>query len=571
MFLWGFRRDHCVNFAALYQYFPIIRYCRTAVLALSLLATTALALAQETVTPQEVDFKPIPGFAELEATGAIIGEIRINNQDIFDLNDPKEDKYIFRLANSLHIRTRARMLRRYLLFNSGETVSVRLIEETERVMRNNRFLYDVHISPYSYHDGVADIEVKTKDTWSLTPGASFSRAGGTNTSSVGFEEKNFLGTGTVLSYGKLTNVDRTGHEYHISQNNAFGNWENIEYTRGSFDDGRGDKIKLERPFYALDARWAVGIMSESNERIDKQYSAGSVVGSYRHSMISRQAYGGLSQGLINGWVQRYSLGMQLQEDTYQPDPLLPTPSLIPDNRKVVEPFVRYELVEDGFVKVANHDLINHAEYFNMGLTTTIEIGRATSGSTYQGPIYSGSISDGMNLADHQSIFLSGYFSVQEGESGGEKQIFGGTAKFYHKQSRHGMFFVGLSGDKVNEGTNTNQFQLGGDNGLRGYPLRYQSGVQRALLSIEQRGYTDLYIFRLFRVGGAIFSDIGRAWGGVEQNASNPGWLSDVGLGLRLFNDRTASGNVIHIDIAAPLKSGQGVRSYQILIKGKDTF
>ena len=33
---------------------------------------------------------PIPPLAELETAGAVIGEIRINDQNIFDLDDPKD-------------------------------------------------------------------------------------------------------------------------------------------------------------------------------------------------------------------------------------------------------------------------------------------------------------------------------------------------------------------------------------------------------------------------------------------------------------------------------------------------
>ena len=42
--------------------------------------------------------------------------------------------------------------------------------------------------------------------------------------------------------------------------------------------------------------------------------------------------------------------------------------------------------------------------------------------------------------------------------------------------------------------------LGGDNGLRGYPLRYQAGTSRALLTLEERYYTGWYPFHLFYVG-----------------------------------------------------------------------
>ena len=111
-----------------------------------------------------------------------------------------------------------------------------------------------------------------------------------------------------------------------------------------------------------------------------------------------------------------------------------------------------------------------------------------------------------------------------------------------------------------------QLLLGGDNGLRGYPLRYQSGDRLALISLEERVYTDWYPFRLLRVGGAVFYDGGRAWSGPNESTINPGWLNDVGFGLRFFSVRSAFGNVVHVDFAFPLDADPGIRSFQFLVK-----
>lgn len=81
-----------------------------------------------------------PRFAELEAAGATIGEIRVVSQDIFDTTDPREDRLLFRWANVLHAQTRPRVIRGALLFSTGQTLSLRAIEETERLLRGYRFL-----------------------------------------------------------------------------------------------------------------------------------------------------------------------------------------------------------------------------------------------------------------------------------------------------------------------------------------------------------------------------------------------------------------------------------------------
>src|SRR6266850_4430534 len=194
----------------------------------------------------------IPSFAELEHAGAVVGEIRVDAQDIFDLDDPKESNVFFRIANKLHISTRPGVIRRMLLFKSGEPVSVRLIEETERLLRSNRYLYDVSIRPVAYHDGVVDIDVKTRDTWSLNPGLSYGRAGGANSTGAGLKEENLLGTGTSLGVSRSSTVDRSGTEFQISQSHAFGGWTSIAYSHATLSDGENQTFNLARPFYALD-------------------------------------------------------------------------------------------------------------------------------------------------------------------------------------------------------------------------------------------------------------------------------------------------------------------------------
>jgi hemolysin activation/secretion protein len=89
--------------------------------------------------------------------------------------------------------------------------------------------------------------------------------------------------------------------------------------------------------------------------------------------------------------------------------------------------------------------------------------------------------------------------------------------------------------------------------------------------LEERVYTDWYPFRLFRVGGAVFFDVGRAWGGENQNTVNPGWLSDVGFGLRILSARAAFGNVWHADVAFPLNADPSIQSVQFLFTTKHSF
>lgn len=191
----------------------------------------------------------LPSFQVLEAAGARVGAIRIVAQDIFDTSDPQENRLLFRWANRLHIQTRSGVIERALLFKTGDALSVRLIEETERLLRSNRYLYDVILRPTAWHNGVVDIEVLTRDTWSLDPGLSVSRAGGSNAQTLAVREYNLLGTGVSVGWQHSTNVDRSGNEIQIASDRAFGSWTSLRLSHASNSDGRRHEVSVVRPFF----------------------------------------------------------------------------------------------------------------------------------------------------------------------------------------------------------------------------------------------------------------------------------------------------------------------------------
>ena len=527
----------------------------------------AVAVAQEPVAP------PLPSFAELEAASATIGEIRVVPRDVFDTSDPKEDNFLFRWANALHIQTRASVIRHALLFKTGDRVSVRQIEECERLLRSNRYLYDVQFRPLAYHDGVADIEVLTRDTWSLDLGVSAGRSGGANSSGIHLKEYNLLGTGTALSFGHSNNVDRSSDEFQFSNDRAFGTWTSIDLSHATNSDGQRDALAVVRPFYALDSRWTAGVTASADDRVDAVYEAGQIVSQYRHRQDVGEVFAGWSPGLVDGWVQRYSIGMSYQDDAYAVEPGLDAPDALPPDEKRVGPFVRYALIEDRFNRELNRNLIGRPEFFALGLSSTVQLGWAATGlgSSSDALLYSASVSRGFEPRPQHTLIVAGNLSGQVAGSKVRRQQLGGQAQYYLPQSPRWLFYAAASADMLTRPELPDILMLGGDNGLRGYPLRYQSGTRRALFTTEERFYTDLYIWRLFRIGGAAFLDVGRAWGGDQVNAVNPGWLGDAGLGLRIVSARSAFSNVLHIDLAFPLNPTADIEKVQFLVKTKASF
>lgn len=515
----------------------------------------------------------VPSFAELEAAGAVIGEVRINAQNIFDLDDPEENSWLYRLANRLHIQTRPSVIRDSLLFRSGEPVSLRVIEESERLLRAANYLYDVSIRPVAYRDGIVDIEVHTRDTWTLQPGVSFSRGGGSNSTGVTVREKNLLGTGVSVGFASTSTVDRSGTEFEVIDNQVFDGRTAFSLKSADYSDGSSHSVSLVRPFYALDTRWALGASAAQFDQIDSIYSDSAVVGQFRHKQTSGGVFGGWSNGLVDGWVQRYSVGVNYLDDRYEIEPSHVPPAQLPPDQKLTYPFIRYEVIEDKYVKLRNRNKIGRPEFFAMGLNASVQVGRASTsfGSTRDLWLYSSAISKGFESVGRGDLLAGLTFSGQYGDGGGERQFFGATTQYFRPQGDRALFYAAAFLDAVRNPGPADQLLLGGDNGLRGYPLRYQSGNQRTLFTVEERFYTDWYPFRLIRVGGAVFFDVGRAWGGAFQNLANSGWLSDFGFGLRLVSDRSAFGNVIHLDVAFPISPDANIKKVQFLVKTKTTF
>jgi hypothetical protein len=540
-----------------------------------LAATQALAVALSCngALRAEEPPGPIPSFAELEAAGARVGTIRVLTRDIFDTDDPKEDHLIFRWANALHIQTRTEVIEHALLFKTGDPVSVRTLEETERLLRSSRYLYDVQFRPTAYHDGVVDIEVTTRDSWTLDVGVSLGRAGGANSGSIQIKEYNLLGTGTSMSLGRSSDVDRTSNVFQIGNNRAFGTWTSLGYSHASNSDGSRDAASIVRPFYELDARWAAGISGVRDDRIDSIYNAGDVVSRYRHQQSQGEVFGGWSAGLANGWVQRYSAGMSYLDDVYAPEPGQVAPSPFPSDEKLVGPFVRYELIEERYEREQNRNVMGRPEFFALGLASTVQLGWASSklGSTQDTLLYSASVSRGFEPLPEHTLTARGAISGRYFGGRVYRQNLGAQAQYYVPQSGRWLFYASAAGDTLTNPSPADVLYLGGDNGLRGYPLRYQAGTRRALFTVEERYFTDVYLWRLFRFGGVAFFDVGRAWGGDNTNALNPGWISDVGVGLRIVSVRSALSNVLHVDVAVPLNATPDIKSVQLLVKAKTSF
>jgi hypothetical protein len=523
----------------------------------------------------EVPKRPenIPDDAGLLSAGTLIGSITVKPLDIFDTSIPEENTALFRLANTLHINTRAKTIERQLLFETGEAYDPRLLRETERLLRQTRYLREAWVTPIALQDGKVDLEVTTRDVWTLNPGISFGRKGGKSTSGFEIEDLNLLGIGAQLSLSRRKEVDRTT-DLLIYRDRQLGNtWWSIDAELADNSDGKRRALELDHRFYALDTRRAGGVAFADDTRIDSRYDLGQVVGQYATEAKFASAYAGWSKGLIDGEVLRYRVGITQDERRFDSIGDTRPGAAVPTDRKLVYPWVSMEWLQDEFREARNRDQIERTEDFQYGWQVTGRLGYAAKslGSSGNALIFDASASHGIELDGRSTLLLSANASGRHDGSDFLDTVVAGSARYYRRQSQRRLWFASLSLEQGHKLDPDRQILLGGDNGLRGYPLRYQAGEGRWLLTLEQRFFTDWFPFRLVNVGGAIFADAGGALGRNPYGSQPRGVLTDVGIGLRLGNSRTALGNVLHVDLAFPLNGDRSISNMQLVIETKSSF
>ncbi|HZD54678.1 MAG TPA: hypothetical protein VE080_00350 [Candidatus Aquicultoraceae bacterium] len=517
--------------------------------------------------------EPLPSDAELVARGTVIGEILVRNENIFDIADPKEDNRLFRLANRLHAKTRPWVIRGQLLFRSGDPYDPRLLEESERILRSNNYLYDARIRPVAFGDGRVDVEVRTRDVWTLNPGISFGRKGGANTTSVDFEELNLAGTGIGIGAARASTPDRDTFSVFLKTGRIADTWIRTDLVLSENSDGRTRRAQLERPFYSLNTRWAASVSYADDLRVDTLFGREGVAGTFQTRAEKQGVAAGWSPGLKGRWVRRYRAGFTRDASRFAPAPGDVPSDPVPPDRILAYPWIGFELVEDAFETARNRDQIARTEDFFLGTRLLAALGYSSSafGGDREAAVVSSVFGTGFRPAESTTVLVEAAADGRYEGGSVRDAVLSTVDRLYVRLAERWLAFFLLSARRGVNLDLDHELALGGETGLRGYPRKYQAGDRSVLFTVEGRYYSKLYIFRLFHLGGAAFFDMGRAWGGGFARAPDPGVLRNVGAGLRIGNARSGLGQVIHVDVAFPLDGDPSISRIQFVVETKVGF
>ena len=391
--------------------------------------------------------------------GAIINRIAITGLDVFDEDDPRESNAFYRLANRWHINTLSTRIAQQLLIGAGDPYDQDLIEESARLLRHENYLYDADIRPVSVCNGKVDLEVVTRDVWSLSPEVSFSRTGAESEFKVGIWETNFLGHGTELALRSKRELERDSTEFIYKDTNVRGSRLRSQVEFSNSDDGSERLLSLMLPFYALDAKRSWTVSVHELEQVQTQYFRGEEISEVEVNSQDYYARYGWSGGSNQGLVQRWQLGIRYSNTEFSPGPLRPSPGVFPTDKRLVYPFLEYSRLHGIYARATNLDQIHRTEDLHLGPSVSMHFGVAADafGSDRDRLVASGSYSDTLrfdgNMLWTHELSWSGLYNLADNAA--EDVVVRYMTRYFRHQTSHRSFFARLSASYTHN-LNSNQ-------------------------------------------------------------------------------------------------------------------
>lgn len=498
-----------------------------------------------------------------------IRDIRYDVKNVFDPSVPGENYWPYRVANFLHIRTRAQVIRRELLVRSGESTNEELLEESERSLRALPFIRDAKIIeiPAQLSGKVpssgqwVDLHVRTRDSWTTQPQVNFGSEGGQNKYSAGILEENFLGYGKSVSYFYSSDQDGISNQFSYSDPQLFNTRWKLTSSLENTSTGNKQSLTLTRPFFSRETRTSGGLGVNRSRALQKVFENGTEISRYDrdHFDVSPSFGVRLNEDLDN--IHRLNLQYNYNEDVFHPQATT-KPGTLPTNKAFSGPVLTYSFDQSDFIKETFVDKAERVEDINLGHQFNI-------GSGYYGQGMGGSINAAPFSASHSFGFggkgdwfglatygTAGRYTLYNNDEGGGKVAH--TLYFLNfNYYRHLLPEFPLTGVAhfesayLQHADTQNLLTLGGDRGLRGYKVNAFSGDKSMLLNLESRFFVPREVLHLAFLGGAIFMDAG------EVQPQGLGFTTkdihaNVGAGFRFALTRSTEGTVYRVDFAYAL-------------------
>jgi len=499
-------------------------------------------------------------------------------QTIFD---ESEDgiTFLHRWANAIHVDTKIITLENEAAFFLKKcNKNYADIAEIERHLRSRKYLRDAKVTSDA---GIENITVTTWDNWSLMPTLSFGRKGGENTYSFGIKERNLLGLGIDAEIESYQNTQRSGYKL-VSTIPLFQKKNtDVKLRFADNDDGQQRALFVKKNFAGFHIKNAYLLGFNEESRNDTVFQNDYDQSRFTHEVSYKEAsYAWLDFNTENLTI-RYSMGLTQDQHTFsalsEADLLeqdtAPLTNQRPLDRKFIYPWAAFEYIEKDFRKLTNVHLISQIEDFNHGWQINSRLGLSNGNQEDSAwALWKVQAKKGYNLKNSALLLVDLSLVGDLYQEQNNRILMQLNVEYFYQFNQHWGLYL--------NNTNTiseNQYldrpvTIGGDTGLRGFPLQYQHGKNSVKLTSEIRYYPQINLFKLFDLGGVAFFDTGRAVGGSIIENIEDNWLASAGLGIRVYSPHSGGGDqIIHIDFAFPQSSNPNINSFEIRLQAKQSF
>ena len=491
-----------------------------------------------------------------------IREIRIDIEPIYTEEQAKESSWAS-FTVSHHTPTRESVIRTALLFEEGDVLDEELLVASGRTLRRFKFFNKASVSFVPVDDQTVDVEVHTKEAWTLEPGINFKGGGGLATVSAHLINFNLFGRGKKL-YGKATYESDVGTTWKVgySDYQLFNSrWVGVaNYQTGPLIESYYASARL--PLFSPDSVWSYGGAVYKSNVIERLFEDG--VESSRHAK---------DQALIRGFLkrsfgQRYKktnvdFSLQYMEAEYSTlgSQTTTTP---PPNQANVTPSVG---ISRGHTEWVKHTFID-----KLGITEDDWVGLR----------YGGTVGYGIPVGDSLELWNTRLFAVQNIALSHQQllninaavssEVVRNTfvtvaAKYYKNFSRHTVAtrFVTKVGSELDS---SNQLQLGADSGLRGYPARQFTGEKLVLINLEDRQFWGSFTMGpKFNFGTVVFVDAGNVWKDDQDiDLGDLNW--STGFGFRIAMANMPRQPILRVDLGWAIG---GEHNFEVTVGAEQLF
>lgn len=507
------------------------------------------------------------GVRPAPAAAQTIDSIVVLNDDVFGLDEEADPDagFLARLANALHIRTRARTIRRTLLLDRGDQFDSARVVESARALRNLGVFRQVTIDTAWVAERLY-LLVTTGDGWSTRPQFNFSTAGGDETWQVGISEQNFLGTATEVALGYRHTTDRNAFDV-VYRNPHFIVPRTVLLARYSdYSDGARGAWRLGLPFAQTAARAAletsgdVGRVRVLQFRVDPLADT-MVRTTMQHRVAHVNLRGGVALKATSRNYTRAWMGATWRREDFAPDGATVPYSTFGTAGAGLEFAHTRFLVLQHFNSYSRREDLDVSQVARVGAWVTPRAWGYPSGRAGIGPEV---------FLQGSTVWRGGFVVLRAGghgvfADGGLDSGRVGASMTFGTQNLPGQSLVlhaevaaahnQAPGDEYD-------FWLDRRSGPRLFGAHAFTGTRLVWIAFEDRVVIDGDFYGLVGIGIAPFID----WGGIWYPADGVRTGGNVGLSLRLGPTRAVTGDPAEIAVGVRFGAGVAGRPWALTIR-----